>query len=69
MTICSAEKIPSVVRLIPLWNAYETITSMRSYKEGMSHETVCLEQQENAGLQFSLLIYVKILVKQYRNKS
>lgn len=45
-------EIPLIARLTAICDAYDTITSMRVYKEAQSHDTACRELQINAGKQF-----------------
>ena len=48
----SGEKIPLVARMISIADAFDAMTSSRTYREGMSRELVLAEMRKCAGTQF-----------------
>jgi len=46
------EEIPFVSRIITIADAYDAMTSERSYRSALPEEVAIKELQENAGIQF-----------------
>ena len=61
------EAIPLQARIIAIADAYDAMTSERSYRSALPEETALEELQKNAGIQFDLEI-LKVFVEAVLNK-
>ena len=58
----AGEKIPKYARIISVADAYDAMTSRRSYREAMSQELVRREIEQGIGTQFDPM-YAKIMLQ------
>ncbi|MEA1976010.1 MAG: hypothetical protein U9N10_10870 [Bacillota bacterium] len=59
-------EIPFKARIITLADAYDAMTSERSYRKGMSSEKAIIEIQKNSGSQFDPEL-AKVFVQMIEN--
>ena len=59
------KQIPYLARIVSITDAYDAMTSTRSYRKGLSEEEALMELEKNAGLQFDASL-VNAFVKMIR---